>query len=156
MPSQSVYIDASMLLFYFDRHHDNGRIARETIKKVLENIDNSEIHVRIPQVVLGELFIFYCRPRNEDYDLLKMVGLIKKLQADFPSANFSTLKLAHELRKDLSIKPNDAVLVAHALLDASTQWLLTTDQVLISNLTIEKQMNNKRNRFAIDSKFHLA
>jgi predicted nucleic acid-binding protein len=156
MPSQSFYIDASMLLFYFDRSSDNGRIARETIKKILANLDNLDIHVRIPQVVLGELFIFYCNPNNHDCDPSRMITLTKKLQADYPSANAYTLRLAQELMaNDHSIKPNDSVLVAHALLDKATQWLFTTDQALISNLEIERQMCALGNRFTTDSKFHL-
>jgi len=124
-----------MLLFYFNRRNDKGRIARETIKKILRNVDNADIHVRIPQVTLGELLIFYCKPTNDECDPSRMITLIKKkLQADYPSVNDNILVLAKELMtNDRSIKPYDSVLVAHALVDKSTKWLLTTDQTLISN-----------------------
>lgn len=155
MPSKNVYVDADMLLFYFDRRSDKGRVARETIKKIISHLGGSEIHVRIPQVVLGELLIFFCKQKKDECEPSKMIELLKKLEADYPNANLDILRHAQELMIDRSIKPNDAVLVAHALLDRSTQWLLTTDQTLITNLEIERKMSSMGHRFTIDSRFHL-
>jgi hypothetical protein len=163
MPSQSIYIDADMLIFYFDKHSnkqgdkddDMGRIARDTLKKVMAALHNSEIHAKIPQVVLGELFLFFCKENQDAYDPLKFIELIKKMGNEHPCANTKTLKLCQELLNDHSIKPNDAVLVAHALLDKSTKWLLTTDQTLITNLTIKNKMDALKNKFTIDSRFHV-
>lgn len=84
-----------------------------------------------------------------------MVDLLKSLEADYPNANNLILRYAKELMDDQSIKPNDAVLVAHALLDLPTQWLLTTDQTLITNLTIKEKMDELHHRFTIGPSFHL-
>jgi predicted nucleic acid-binding protein len=157
MPSQNIYVDADMLIFYFDRRSDKGRIARETLNKVLDQRSNPEIHVKIPQVSMGEVLLFICKPRrNDDCDPLKMIGFLKKFGNDHPTVNAEILTLSQELiTTDRSIKPNDAILVAHALLDQSTKWLLTTDQTLITNFTIKNKMDALGNRFTIDSSFHV-
>lgn len=157
MRSQCVYIDADMLIFKFDkRSNDKGRTSRETLKKIIDNLGNAEIRVRIPQVVLGELLVFFCKRRQTTCSPLEMIELLKELRADYPSANQGILGCAIDLMGDQSIKPNDAVLVAHALLDEPTQWLLTTDQTLITNLAIERKMNELRHRFTIGPSFRLA
>jgi hypothetical protein len=84
MPSQSVYVDADMLIFYFSRRSDQGRVARDTIKKVKAHLGNSEFHVRIPQVVLGKLFIFFCK-RKTECSLSRMIDLLRGLEADYVS-----------------------------------------------------------------------
>ena len=156
MPSQSIYIDADMLIFYFDRRSsDRGRTSRETFKKITDNLGNTEIRVRIPQVVLGEILVFSCKRCKTTYSPSEMIELLKELRADYPSANHSILGYAIELMSDQSIKPNDAVLVAHSLLDKSTQWLLTTDQTLITNLAIVRKMDELEHRFTIGPNFHL-
>lgn len=156
MPSQSIYIDTDMLIYYFDnRSNDKGRISRETIKKILSNLGNAEIRVRISQVVLGELLVFFCIRKQDKCSSGDMINLLKELKADYPSGNLATMDCAQELMRGQSIKPNDAMIAAHALLDRSTQWLLTTDQTLITNLEIERQMTELRHRFTIGPNFHL-
>jgi predicted nucleic acid-binding protein len=156
MPFQSVYIDSNMLIFYYDKKGDMGRVSRQTIKKVIDNLDNSEIHVRIPQVILGEVLLYFCIRRKPSCEPSEITGLLKKLEADYPSSSLSIMRCAQELLTiDHSIKPNDALLVSHALLDRSTRWLLTADQILITNLEIKKKMDSMGHRFTIASTFHL-
>lgn len=156
MPSQRIYIDADILIYTFDdRSNDKGRTSREIIKKIINNLGNVEIRVRVPQVVLGELLVFFCKRKQTKCTPLQMVDLLKSLEADYPNANNIILRYAKELMDDQSIKPNDAVLVAHALLDLPTQWLLTTDQTLITNLTIKEKMDELNHRFTIGPSFHL-
>jgi predicted nucleic acid-binding protein len=154
MPSQSVYVDTDMLIYYFDKRSDKGRMARDTIKKVLDHLDNPEIHVRIPQVVLGELLIHFCTRRKAICEPAQMIELLRKLEADYPTSNPTLIRHAQELMRQ-HIKPNDSMLVAHALLDRTTQWLLTTDQLLTTNLDIKKKMDILGHSFTIDSRFHL-
>ena len=152
MPSQNVYIDTDMLIFYFDKTSDKGRIARDTINKIKNGLDNSEIHVKTPQVVLGELLLSSCEGKCE---LVKIIKLLKDLEAEFPSADSEILACAQELMNgDQYIQPNDAMLIAHALKDESTEWLFTTDRNLITNLEISRKMDEMKNKFSIASSFH--
>jgi predicted nucleic acid-binding protein len=154
MSLQTVYIDADMFIFYFDKRNDKGRIARETLKKVERHL-GTEIHVKVPLSVLGELLLFICKPKKSDYEPIKMIELLMKYGNDHPVATLDILNLARELMTDHTIKPTDALLVAHALLDTTTEWLLTTDTRLITNLTIKSKMDEMENSFAISSEFRV-
>ena len=105
---------------------------------------------------MGEILLFICKPNNDDCDPPKMIEFLKRFGTDHPTVNAEVLALSQELiTTDHSIKPNDAILVAHALLDQSTEWLLTTDQTLITNRTIKNKMDSLANTFTIDYRFHI-
>lgn len=152
MPPQSIYIDTELLMFHFDKH-DKGRIARATIAQIKNMIKNAEIKVKIPQVVLGELMLNSCKGKC---DSTKIIKLLKELNADYPNADSEILECAKELIEEEKgyMKPNDALIVAHALKDNSTTWLLTTDKELIGNLTINRKMNELKHRFTVSETFH--
>jgi len=152
MPPQSIYIDTELLMFYFDKH-DKGRTARATISQITKMTKNGEINVKVSQVVLGELLLNSCEGKC---DSTKIIKLLKDLKADYPNSNSEILGCARELIADENgyMQPNDALIVAHALKDNSTTWLLTTDKILIGNLSIDRKMNELGHKFNVSETFH--
>jgi predicted nucleic acid-binding protein len=152
---QSYYIDTDILIYYFGEHDrkDKRTIARKLIKQIINNINNTEITVKIPQVVLGELMLSFYERKCE---LVQMIDLLREdLRVDIPNASFEVLECAQELRRrDAYITPNDALIVSQALLDNSTTWLFTTDQELIGNMAINEKMDSLDHRFSIASRFN--
>lgn len=157
MPSQHIYIDTDIFRFYFDRDDDRGRVARASIAQVERSLENnSEIQVKIPQVVLGELMLAVCEGKCDQEDIKKLlVRLNVEVWRDMPTVNSEILLHAKDiLDKNPLLGPNDALLAAHALTDGSTTWLLTTDEKLIVNRDIKKKMDAIGHKFTISPSYH--
>jgi len=152
MEPQSIYIDTNILIFYFDTKHkevrNNVRICINRVKRALEN---PQIKIKVPQVVLGELVLAHCSNKCE---LDRILQLLNDLNADKPAANEQVLEIAIDLLKlDSLLKPNDALIVAHALYDSEAKWLLTTDTNLIANPNIKREMQKLEHEFTISDSF---
>jgi len=144
-------------MFYFDKKKvDERRVARSSIEKVVRSLrENSEIKVKICQVVLGELMLHFCKGKCEFDEMKKLFERLNVGSSDMPSASSKVLKCANEIMESQHrIKPNDALIVAQVLKDSSATWLLTTDEKLIGNRVIEEKMQALGHRFNIDSSFH--
>jgi len=152
MAIQNIYLDTEILMSYFD-DHDKGRTARETIAQVKKMIRSKEIKAIVPQTVLGELMLNSCRDKC---NVIKIKELLHELEADFPNANSAEMQCARDLIADDNgyIQPNDALIVAHALMDDNASWLLTNDTKLVGNLAILKKMGETGNQFNIAEKFN--
>ncbi len=151
---QSYYFDADILLFYFDstpKKHDKRTASRNLISKVIStNSINNNINVKIPQVALGELMLAFCAEKCQPDEMMQLI--IDNLNADFPNADFNAFTCANELReREGNIKPNDALIVAQALLDRTATWLFTTDRLLIGNLAIMDKMDEMDHQISISS-----
>jgi hypothetical protein len=156
MPSQNVYVDTDILMFYFDRKDDKGRIARSSLAQVVKSIEeNSEIKVKISQVVLGELMLHFCNGKCEPYKMKELLATLNVGYSDMPSAGLEALTCANEiLDAQRQIKPNDALIVAQVINDPLATWLLTTDGKFIGNRFIEEKMESLGHRFTIAPSFH--
>lgn len=156
MPSQNVYIDTDILIFYFDKKRDKGRIARTSITQLERSLnENPQIKVKIPQVVLGELMMNYCNGKCDLNEIKKLLVRLNVGYSDMPSAKPDEWHCAEEIvGAQWQIKPNDALLVAQVLKDPSATWLLTTDGKLIGNKFIDKKMLTLNHRFSIAPSFH--
>lgn len=151
---QSYYFDADILLFYFDsrpKKRDKRQSSRNLISKVMStNSINHDINVKIPQAALGELMLAFCEGKCQPDLMMELIN--DNLNADFPNADFDTFLCARELReKEHNIKPNDALIVAQAMLDPTATWLFTTDRLLIGNLAIMDIMEEREHHFSISS-----
>ena len=65
---QSYYIDACVLISYFDEQKkDQNKIAKDTIHKIINTVErNPEISVKIPTLVLGEIYLWVLRQTNRN------------------------------------------------------------------------------------------
>lgn len=152
MTTQNYYLDTDILLYYFDETADFQEIAKATINQIKSNQrHNSEINIKISQIVLGELVLaFYDKKCKAD----DMIELLSTLKIDMPNTDSEILNCALDLlREDQLLQPNDALIVAHLLKDASAKWLFTTDQILIGNLVIDRKMKEYGVKFHIASSF---
>lgn len=156
---QSYYFDADILLFYFDkrashRTHDKKLASKNLISQVISSTSiNNEITIKIPQVALGEIMLAYCQNKCQPDEIRGLI--VNNLNADFPNADFEALSCASALRnRDGNIKPNDALIVAQALIDKSATWLFTTDKELIGNLAIIEKMDEIDHYIGINSSFN--
>lgn len=152
MTTQNYYLDTDILLYYFDETADLQEIAKTTINQIKSNQrHNSEINVKISQIVLGELLLaFYDKKCKAD----DVIELLLTLKIDMPNTDSEILNCALDLlREDQLLQPNDALIVAHLLKDTSAKWLFTTDQILIGNLVIDRKMKEYGVKFHIASSF---
>jgi len=155
MPPQNIYIDTDILIFYFDKTDDKGRVARSSITQVIRSLENPEIKVRISQVVLGELMMNFCNGKCESDKIKELFVKLNVGYSDMPSTSLKDLTCAKEIMDaQHRMKPNDALIVAQVLEDPSAKWLLTTDGKLIGNKFIEEKMEALNHRFTIAPSFH--
>lgn len=144
---QSIYLDAVILIGYFERS-DLGKHSREIISQVRRMAGNPEIVIKIPLIVLGE---FFMRMLDRDEDFTKV---FYGFRPEFEGPSFESFKLASNLmRQDKYLKPSDALLVAQAIVDETSEWLITTDQDLINNRVILNIIRERGSRLKISDSF---
>jgi hypothetical protein len=153
--SQSYYIDACVLISYFDeRKKDQNRIAKETIHKIINSVKrNPEISVKIPTLVLGEVYSWILR--HNQLELIFDFGrLFNQMNADFPAPTREHYTLAARLlRDDEYLENHDALIVSHPILDNNTTWFFTHESKLHNNMVIEQEKEVRGNRFMISDRF---
>jgi len=150
-----VYLDAVILIGYFERI-DVGRHAREIISQTRKMIRNPEIVVKIPLIILGELAqkIFGKPEQNENFEKMDFLKLFCKLNPIFEGPSYESYNLAARLiSEDDRLEPADALLVAQAVVDKTSEWLITTDSVLINNKVILDAINKRNSNLKISDDF---
>jgi hypothetical protein len=153
--SQSYYIDACVLISYFDRRKkDQSRTARETIHKIISNVDrNPEISVKIPTLVLGEVYLWILRCNQLEL-ASDFARLFNQMNADFPAPAKEHYKLAAKLLEmDQYLENHDALIVSHPILDNDTTWFFTHESKLHNNMVIEQEKDERDNNFMISDRF---
>jgi len=146
--SQSIYLDTVILIGFFERS-DIGAHSRKIIRQTERMLKNREIVVKIPLIVLGE-FLAEMLKRNKDFS-----GIFRKLHPIFEGATRESYELALELmQKDKYLEADDALIVAQAILDKKSEWLITTDSNLINNRVLLNAIEERGSRLKISDKFH--
>lgn len=156
MSYQSYYFDSSVIIAYFDeRDKDRNEMAKKIISKVRSAVrKNPEIKVKIPSVVLAEIFMKLIEDERVRNRLDEFFALVRDLKADFPAPKIEHYEEAlHLLQKDPQLEPHDSMIVAHALLDEETKYLFTFDSKLINNKVIKKRKSEKGVSFKISDEF---
>jgi hypothetical protein len=76
------------------------------------------------------------------------------LQAKTPVPDIKSYKIALELMQDdVQLKPTDALIVAQALADHTSEWLITTDSLLLDNRAIFKKKEEIGSNLKISDRF---
>ncbi|RLI81754.1 hypothetical protein DRP07_06705 [Archaeoglobales archaeon] len=152
---QSYYIDACVLISYFDEQKkDQNKIAKDTIHKIINTVErNPEISVKIPTLVLGEIYLWVLR--HDQPELIFDFGrLFNQLNADFPAPTREHYALAARLlEEDEYLENHDALIVSHPILDNDTTWFFTHESKLHNNMVIEQEKDERDNRFMISDRF---
>jgi len=151
--SQSIYLDSVILIGYFERK-DIGRYSKEIIRRIEQMLKNREIVVKIPLIVLGE-FLAKMIEKNMDFQSRDLNKIFRRLNPEFEGATSESYELASELmQKDMYLKPDDALIVAQAILDETAEWLITTDTDLIANRILLEVIKKRKSKLKISEKFH--
>ncbi len=153
-PKQSIYFDTSMLIGYFKKG-DEQKHAKDVMQQAVNMIKNPEITVKIPLISLGECVIRLLYPSSELSILDSFQTLIERtLQAKTPVPDIKSYKIALELMQDdVQLKPTDALIVAQALADHTSEWLITTDSLLLDNRAIFKKKEEIGSNLKISDRF---
>lgn len=156
---QNIYIDT----FYIEAYvigdkigqRDTQKEATDLFQKISKTITNPNIKVVIPFIVLGELINNINREISDDMNktqvFFKFWELINKLiKADFSPPRCNCIPIAKRVMvKDDQIEPTDLHIVAQALEDPYSSFLLTTDSKIIESYGIknlEKEMRDNNER----------
>ena len=145
--SQSIYLDTVILIGFFEKS-DIGKHSRNVIKQVERMLKNPKIIVKIPLIVLGE---FLVEMLNREEDLSK---LFRRINPKFEGTSRESYELALKLmQQDKYLEANDALMVAQAILDKKSEWLITTDTILIGNQVILKEIDSRKSKLKISESF---
>ena len=143
-----------MLIGYFKKG-DEQKHAKKVMQQAVNMIKNPEITVKIPLISLGECVIRLLCPISELNILDRFQTLIEQtLRAETPAPNIKSYKIALELMQDdAQLKPTDALIVAQALADHTSEWLITTDSLLQDNQAIFKKKEEIGSNLKISDRF---
>lgn len=157
---QNVYIDTCFFQSYLWKERDEKESAKDVLSQIKSSVNkNSDINVKIPFIVVGELINNLKREIPDQERRAKIMYAffeeLEDLEADIIPPN----KCCYDKAKSLTAQddyfaehaPSDAFIVSCALCDQDSSHLLTTDsRLLLSNLLkkVEKDMraDNERNR----------
>ncbi|MEA1994024.1 MAG: hypothetical protein U9N35_06505 [Euryarchaeota archaeon] len=156
---QNIYIDTFYIEAYLIGNKigqsDTQKEAKDLFQKISKTITNPNIKVVIPFIVLGELINNINREISGDVNknkiFFKFWKLINRLiKADFspPRGNFIPIA-KRVMEKDDKIEPADLHIVAQALEDPNSSFLLTTDSKIIESYgikSLEKEMRDSNER----------
>ena len=153
-PKQSIYFDTNIIVGYFKKG-DEQKHAKDVMQQAVNMIKNPEITVKIPLISLGECVIRLLYPSSELSILDSFQTLIERtLQAKTPVPDIKSYKIALELMQDdVQLKPTDALIVAQALADHTSEWLITTDSLLLDNRAIFKKKEEIGSNLKISDRF---
>lgn len=134
-----VFLDTSLILEAIIGKASSSQDARS----VLDRLRTHNYHVIVPQTVVAEgLSKLITGPQNEiQTNIWKFSEWIQTLtdpQTCLPPANKEIYGLALELMTvDNNIDLCDALIIAHALHDQQSQYLLTTESKVIESVGID-------------------
>ena len=150
---QHIYIDTVYLIHYLMGNGDEVSRARKQVIKAKQMVEkNSDIHVKIPFVATGEFINQICYNRmglsEKSAILSKFFDLFKNMNIDFIPARVDSFRLAAQIKdRDRRLDDTDILIVAQALCDLNSTFLLTNDPDLIGSRTIgqvEKEIEGRR------------
>jgi len=153
-PKQSIYFDTNVIIGYFkkgdEREHSKG-----VIEKAATMIKNPDIMVKIPIISLGECAIWLLDHDINGGLITDLRTLVKaKLKANTPPPDKRSYKIAFELMEDDGrMEPTDALIVAQALADRTSEWLITTDSILLDNKTVFDKIDAIGSKLKISDRF---
>ena len=153
-PKQSIYFDTNVIIGYFKKG-DERKHSKGVIEKAATMIKNPDIMVKIPLISLGECMNWLFNSNNggivENLQMLIEV----KLNANTPPPDEESYKIAFELmRADNHMKPTDALIVAQALADPASEWLITTDSKLLDNkIIVDRIYDDAKSNLKISDRF---
>lgn len=141
---QSFYLDSDIIIAYIRGKTDEVyEISKELIGR-LRGFRKHKVSIKIPSVVLSEIIheLFFEKNKRLEKEVDKMMHsfleLIDDLEIEYVVPSKEHYELAKKiLDKDEFIKPHDALIIAHVLLDKSSKYLFTTDGVLQDSKVIK-------------------
>jgi predicted nucleic acid-binding protein len=153
-PKQSIYFDTNVIIGYFKKG-DERKHSKGVIEKAATMIKNPDIMVKIPLISLGECAIWLLDHNPNGGLVADLRTLVKaKLKAKTPPPDKRSYKIAFELMEDDGhIEPTDALIVAQAIADHTSEWLITTDSVLLDNKTVFDKVDDAKSNLKISDRF---
>ena len=153
-PKQSIYFDTNVIVGYFKKGGEREH-AKNVIYKAATMIKNPDIMVKIPLISLGECAIWLLDHNPNGGLVADLRTLVKaKLKANTPPPDKRSYKIAFELMGgDGHIEPTDALIVAQAIADHTSEWLITTDSVLLDNKTVFDKVDDVGSKLKISDRF---
>jgi len=133
MDEQRIYLDTSILFPFIDPDapKDEKRHSKSVLYDAARLKDRHNFKVIVPQIVLGELFL---KLESISHEVISAFNEVRGLIDDYPAVTTEIAKLAlrlAEIDHFLKIEFNDALILAHALNDAYSRYLVTTESKII-------------------------
>lgn len=122
---------------------------------------NPEIKIKIPLIVLGEFMSELTQKEIKDEKSQEIIFRLKQqillpFGREIPAPSRETYNVALELmNRDHHLKPTDALIVAQALVDEESEWLITTDGSLLDNRAILEIIEEKGSKLKISDRFRI-
>lgn len=153
-PKQSIYFDTNVIVGYFKKGGEREH-TKNVIYKAATMIKNPDIMVKIPIISLGECAIWLLDHDINGGLITDLQTLVKaKLKANTPPPDKRSYKIAFELMGDDGrMEPTDALIVAQALADRTSEWLITTDSILLDNKTVFDKIDAMGSKLKISDRF---
>lgn len=139
---QTIYIDSC----FVDAYLWGDRDMKQHTNRVFYRIKNSSpVKVIIPFVSIGEIVNTMIQKRKQD-KVRDLLNLIKNMRADTPPPDKRVIKISSRiLDEDDIFDPTDAIIAAHAISDAHSIRLLTTDTNMQNSRVLIKLEEGLRN-----------
>ena len=123
---------------------------RSSFKGIIHRLDAGTIDVIVPQIVLGEAVAIITRDDPEDAPQLiqNVLGSIRDLvspESSMPPVTAPVSRIAIKMSRDLKMDFTDALILAHALNDPHSTYLLTADRKMLSDQVVEFEENMRSN-----------
>lgn len=157
---QNVYIDTCFFQSYLWKERDEKESAKDVLSQIKSSVNkNSDINVKIPFIVVGELINNLIReiPSQERRADI-MYAFFEELE-DLKADTIPPNKCCYAKAKSLIVQDDyfaehaltDTFIVSCALCDPDSSHLLTTDSRLLESVLLKKieknmQADNERNR----------
>lgn len=138
---QAVYIDSCFADAYLWGDID----MKQHTNRVFYRIKSSSVKVIMPFVSVGEIVNTMIQKGKED-KIGDLLNLIKNMRADTPPPNKRVIKISSRiLDADDLFDTTDAIIAAHAISDAHSIRLLTTDTNMQNSRVLIKLEEGLRN-----------
>ena len=137
------------------RHRVGKLTAGLRVGRSSNIVPKPDIMVKIPIISLGECVIWLLEHDNNGGLVADLQTLVKaKLQVNTPPPDDRSYKIAFELMSDDErMKPTDTLIVAQALADHTSEWLITTDLPLLNNKTVFDKIDDVASKLKISDRF---
>lgn len=143
----TAHIDTSVLVPIFSEDRPQERSAR----RLLERLRDKNLEPVVSQIVVGELVAVMLKnlshiPKEKEVNFLSKIYTYFEPAAIKPVTIDSVKYATRLIDLDLRIGPVDALIVAQALLDRDSQYLLTFDTQLVVSKSIRQLDEEVRNK----------